>query len=95
MKTELTMEESLRREKGMIFPQDFSERTLLAVAHSRNCITALEKQLEKQPKNIEKITFDGSIRGNFKNGECPCCRAYVDTDDDPNVCGECGQRLGW
>lgn len=26
MKTELTIEESLRREKGMVFPQDFSEK---------------------------------------------------------------------
>ena len=35
MKTELTIEESLKREKGMIFPSDMSERTLLAVSHSR------------------------------------------------------------
>lgn len=58
-------------------------------------LNALEKQIPKQPKNIKKITFRGSLRKYFKNGECPCCNAYVDTDDDSNVCSKCGQKLDW
>lgn len=38
----MTMEESLKREKRMIFPQDFSERTLLA----------LEKQIPMKPQEV-------------------------------------------
>lgn len=56
---------------------------------------ALEKQIAKQPINIKKISFSGSIRETFRNGECPLCKAYVDTDDDPNVCSKCGQKLSW
>ena len=81
MKTELTMEESLNREKGMIFPQDFSEKTLLSVAHSRNCIEALEKQIVKQPHTC----------GSY----CPTCGTIVLVTENPlkKYCEFCGQRL--
>lgn len=92
---ELTMEESLKREKGMIFPQDFSDHTLQAVAHSRNCMVALEKQIAKVPIDIKSIKFTGCIREQFKKGDCPCCGAAVDTDDDFKYCSECGQKLDW
>ena len=86
MKTELTMEESLKREKGMIFPQDFSEKTLLAVAHSRNCIEAMEKQIPKQV---------GYIVGAFgEKYECPeCGSALIDTDLFAGHCKWCGQAI--
>lgn len=94
-KIELTMEDSLKREKGMIFPQDFSDHTRQAVAHSRNCMTALEKQIAKVPQNIKNIKFTGCIREQFKKGDCPRCNSYVDTDDDFKFCSECGQKLNW
>lgn len=56
---------------------------------------ALEKSIAKRPKEMKWVKFAGSIRPNFKSGKCPCCKEYVDTDDDMNVCGWCGQRLGW
>lgn len=83
MKTELTMEESLKREKGMIFPQDFSERTLFAVAHSRNCIKALEKQLPQKPKT------------NTNFYACPSCGVQRSIWQKHNHCHDCGQALDW
>ena len=87
MKTELTIEESLKREKGMIFPQDFSEKTLLAVAHSHNCINALKKQIPIRP-----ITYTGTNRA-----DCPVCGATVRWMEKPwgDWCSNCGQRLDW
>ena len=87
MKTELTIEESLKREKGMIFPQDFSEKTLLAVAHSHNCINALKKQIPIRP-----ITYTGTNRA-----DCPACGATVRWTQKPwgDWCSNCGQRLDW
>ena len=87
MKTELTIEESLKREKGMIFPQDFSEKTLLAVAHSHNCINALKKQIPIRP-----ITYTGTNRA-----DCPVCGATVRWMEKPwgDWCSNCGQRVDW
>lgn len=85
MKTELTMEESLKREKGMIFPQDFSEKTLLSVAHSRNCIEALEKQI---PMKVDEIHVDEYF--------CPACGAENNCEDGvvgDKFCPECGQTI--
>ena len=83
MKTELTIEESLKREKGMIFPQDFSEKTLLAVTHSQNCIKALEKQIPKKPGT------------NMVFYVCPSCGAQRSIRQKHNFCHDCGQALDW
>lgn len=85
MKTMLTIEESLRREKGMIFPQDFSEKTVLAVSHSRNCIEALKKQI---PMKIQEIHVDEYF--------CPACGAENTCNDaivEDKYCPVCGQAL--
>ena len=60
-------------------------------------ISALEKQIPKKPKNIRNITFTGSTRSNFSEGECPNCGEYVDTDDNRYVCGQsgCYQAIDW
>lgn len=58
-------------------------------------LNALEKSIPKHPKNIHWTKFVGTMRVNFKSGECPCCRNPVNTGDDINVCGGCGQRLNW
>lgn len=69
-------------------------------SRSHLILNALEKQVAKQPTNINKtnkITFNGinGIRGYLKIGECPCCKAYIYTDHDQIVCNKCGQRLDW
>lgn len=88
MKTELTMEESLKREKGMIFPQDFSEKTLLAVAHSRNCIEALEKQIPMKPQEV--------LLAYGKGYECQNCGNELSVSEFDGVyCHWCGQKLDW
>lgn len=88
MKTELTMEESLKREKGMIFPQDFSEKTLLAVAHSRNCIEAMEKQIPMKPQEV--------LLSNGKGYECSNCGNELSVSEYDGVyCHWCGQKLDW
>lgn len=56
---------------------------------------ACEKQISKTPANIRNVTFVGSVRISFQRGECPYCKVYVDTDDAPNYCTECGQKLEW
>ena len=92
MKTELTIEESLKREKGMIFPQDFSEKTLLAVAHSRNCIEALEKQIPKAVHNIYPTEIE-ETGTHILTGDCPVCGSPVPAEQ--RYCWSCGQRLEW
>ena len=88
MKIELTMEESLRRERGMIFPQDFSERTLLAVAHNRNCVEALEKQIPMKPQKV--------LLTHRKAYECSNCGNELLVDMLNGVyCHWCGQKLEW
>lgn len=81
MKTELTIEESLEREKSMIFPSDMSEHTLLAVVHSHNCIRALEKQI---PRKI----------GGVENYACPRCNKIFTRETYP-YCPWCGQAIDW
>ena len=86
MKTELTIEESLKREEERIFPSDMSEQTLLAVVHSRNCIEALKKQI---PMKVEEIHVDEYF--------CPACGAQNNCGDicliGDSYCPECGQAL--
>jgi hypothetical protein len=57
---------------------------------------ALDKQIAKKPLNL-KETNDGSIRMEFKSGECPCCGNYINGDDDEYYCSHkyCGQKLDW
>lgn len=62
---------------------------------SHQILNALEKQIAATPKGIKNIDFQGSIRRSFKNGSCPCCNNYIDTDDDLKFCTECGQKLDW
>lgn len=56
---------------------------------------ALEKQFSQKVLNIKSVRFNGSVRMQFKKGNCPCCNYYVDTDDDATVCKDCGQKLAW
>lgn len=58
-------------------------------------IKDVKKQIAKQPTEIKSVDFTGSIRNSFKNGNCPCCNAHVDTDDNRKFCSECGQKLDW
>lgn len=79
------MYQSLEREKSMVFPQDFSEHTVLAVAHSRNCIAALKKQLP----NSTVCNTDEDSR------TCGGCGSDIDMfiNDDYEFCPYCGQKL--
>lgn len=56
---------------------------------------ACEKQIPKKPMDLKHIEFKGSMRNQFARGDCPCCDACVDTDDDFKFCSECGQKLAW
>lgn len=58
-------------------------------------LNALEKSIAKRPTKVKWIKFAGCEKPDYASGECPCCKADVDTDDDMNVCGECGQKLDW
>lgn len=58
-------------------------------------IKAMEITKEKKVHNIKDVEFTGSIKAQFKSGECPTCKEYVNTDDDLKFCGECGQKLEW
>lgn len=93
MKTKLTMKDSLKREKSMIFPQDFSEHTLRAVAHSKNCITALEKQIPKEISEIYQARIEEFPGKYILSGNCPVCGSAVPKKHW--YCWSCGQRLIW
>lgn len=87
MKFDLTMSESLDREKRRLFPSDFSESTIKAKAHSRNCIKALTKQI---PMEVTEIKTDEYI--------CPACGEENVCGDGPGLIGDyycpvCGQAL--
>ena len=56
-------------------------------------IEALEKQIPKKPKSVERHLF-----------ECPCCKDYLGVSEDdifvyeiptPMYCSNCGQALDW
>lgn len=85
MKTELTMAESLKREKGVILPQDFSEGTLLTASHHRNCMKALRKQVPMQVTDI--------IMHYFICPECGYEDTTIDVEQVPKYCRNCGQAL--
>nr|DAP98242.1 MAG TPA: PROTEIN/RNA Complex, archaeal, ribosomal, 50S, protein.0A [Caudoviricetes sp.] len=93
MKTELTIEESLKREKGMIFPSDMSERTLLAVSHSRNCIDALKKQIPQKVNEVYQARIVDIPGKCISAGDCPVCGSPVPTKHW--YCWSCGQRIKW
>lgn len=70
--TNPTIEETIKYLQGMIFPQDFSSRTLRAVAINKMCIQALQAQSELRwipvaemlpVENGRYITCDG--KGNI------------------------------
>lgn len=55
----------------------------------------MQKSIAKRPTKVKWIKFAGCEKPDYASGECPCCKADVDTDDDMNACGECGQKLDW
>lgn len=71
------------------------EPTLEQLKALKIAYEALDKQIATIPNDVKSIKFTGSVREQFKNGGCPCCDDYVDTDDDSNFCSECGQKLEW
>lgn len=73
MKTELTIEESLKREKERIFPSDMSEHTLLAVSRSRNCIEALKKQIPQEVNDVYQAKIEDIPGKCILAGDCPVC----------------------
>lgn len=83
MKTDLSFEESLKRERSKIFTADFLEGTLQSISHQRNCIEAIEKQI---PKKITDIHVDEYY--------CPACGAE-NTLKFNYYCPTCGQKLSW
>lgn len=91
MKTELTMEESLKRENGMIFPSDMSEHILLAVAHSRNCIESLKKQIPQKINEVYQARIEDMPGKYILSGNCPVCGSPVPKKHW--YCWSCGQRL--
>ena len=58
-------------------------------------VNAMEVTREKKVLKIKDVKFTGCIKAQFKSGECPNCKEYVNTDDDSKFCGECGQKLKW
>lgn len=94
MKTELTMAESLDREKSLVLPQDFSESTLLAASHQRNCIKALQRQIE-----MGEAKAQGTVWDKYKPGQLVYGIEYDEDDlDRAEVSGylfmaECGDYL--
>lgn len=94
MKTELTMLESLEREHSRVFPTDMSEHTLLNVAHSKNCIEALRKQVAMECicKEITKEQEDCFLR--IYRCRCPSCNnVWLTACPNEKRCPECGQLL--
>ncbi|WP_394917035.1 hypothetical protein [uncultured Robinsoniella sp.] len=71
------------------------EPTVLQIKALKMAYIALDKQIATVPNNVKSVKFTGSIREQFKKGDCPCCKSAVDTDDDFKFCSECGQKLDW
>lgn len=69
--------------------------TALQIKALKMAYEALDKQIATVPNNVKSIKFVGSIREQFKTGNCPCCNNAIDTDDDYKFCSECGQKLDW
>lgn len=94
MKTELMIRESLERERSAVFPQDMSERTLLAVSHSRNCAEALEKQIPKKFDHRLVSPEDAYFR--VFSCICQACGHKWGTfAENEKRCLECGQAQDW
>lgn len=91
MKTELTIEESLKREEKMIFVSDMSEHTLLAKSHSCNCIKALKKQIPLNVNEIYQARIEDIPGKCILAGDCPVCGSPVPVKHW--YCWSCGQRL--
>lgn len=71
------------------------EPTALQIKALKMAYEALDKQIPTVPSNVKFVKFTGSVREQFKKGDCPCCGCAVDTDDDFKYCSECGQKLDW
>lgn len=94
MKTELTMQESLEQEKGRVFPRDFLEETLQAVAHSKNCIAALQKEIPLKLEYAKKSYEDAFFT--IIDCKCPTCGFTWSTFcEKQKRCPDCGQLLEW
>lgn len=48
----MSMQDSLERERNRVFPQDFSEGTMLAIQHHKNVMAALERVVQEQKKPV-------------------------------------------
>lgn len=84
----MTIEMAIELEKKRFFCN--ADETINTIA-----VYCMEKQIAKVPIDIKSIKFTGSIREQFKKGNCPSCGCAVDTDDDFKFCSECGQKLDW
>lgn len=77
--------EAIKYLKSMLFTADMSESTLKEIAVNKMAISALEKQVPKEPvvsnENYDEIEY-----------LCPVCNRLV---GNMNYCLSCGQRLNW
>ena len=89
----ITYEETLEHEKHRVFPSDMSKWTMIALAHHKNVIKALERQVPKSP------IFEGD---GYSDGEmvydtwyCPSCDSRFVDDEEHDYCPCCGQAIDW
>lgn len=61
------------------------------IEYFETAIEALEKQLQKKPKE-EKDAYTSKL-GEFRVGKCPNCE--MEASDRFDICIDCGQKLDW
>ena len=88
-----TFEETLEREKHMVFTSDMSERTMKALAHHKNVIKALEKQVPKKP--TWKRGWHCDEMTTYSEWHCPHCNDFFRVDEMHLFCPSCGQAIDW
>lgn len=80
-----TFEETLKRERGMVYTCDMSDAMLNRLAHHENVLKALEKQIPQKPA----LDDDGCW-------VCPSCgESYEIEYCEIDYCPVCGQAIDW
>ena len=90
---DFTFEETLERERHMVFTSDMSERTMKALAHHDNIIKALEKQVPKKP--TWKRGWHCDEMTTYSEWHCPHCNDFFRVDEMHLFCPSCGQAIDW
>lgn len=83
----MTIEEAIAMAQIPLGCEQADEKTK---EFARVCISALEKQMPREPKKSENESLQEVVT-NF----CPICGVVISKSFDRRYCGNCGQAIDW